>query len=276
MNDQSPIAPETAAAAPGARPAVEIALRVEGLSVAYRQQRALWNVSFALGKGRRLAVVGPNGAGKSTLLKAILGLVPVESGRIAVFGRPVEEVRLQIAYVPQIETVDWDFPITVREVVLMGRYGHLGYWGRPGAKDHAAVEGALESVGMKDFADRQVRLLSGGQQQRVFLARALAQEASLMLLDEPLAGVDARTEAAIFELMARFSREGRTLVVVHHDLQTLDRFDDVLMLNQVCVAFGPVEQTVTAENIRRTYGGRLAFVQEADRRLRRGGLHEER
>lgn len=250
-----------------------VALSVDSVTVTYQHKPVLRHVSMSVEKGRMLAIVGPNGAGKSTLLKAILGLVRVDTGAVHVLGRPLAEMRQQIAYVPQADTADWDFPISVREVVLMGRYGRLGWFGRPAAADHAAVTRALETVGMCDFADRHVRALSGGQQQRVFLARALAQEASLMLLDEPFAGVDARTETALFDLMDRFASEGKTLIVVNHNLQVLHRFDLVLLLNQRIIACGPPDQVVTAENLQATYGGRMSFVDEAERQITEGPIH---
>jgi len=246
------------------------ALEVAGLTVSYRQQPVLRRVHFAVPEGRLVAVIGPNGAGKSTLLKAVLGLVPIDAGEIRVLGQPVAQARRHVAYVPQTDSADWDFPITVREVVLMGRYRSLGYFGRPRAADHARVAAALETVGMTAYADRHIRQLSGGQQQRVFLARALAQEARVLLLDEPFAGVDARTEAAIFELMDRFSQAGQTLIVVNHNLQILDRFDAVLMLNRVVIAYGAPAEVVHADNLRRLYGGRMSFVDEAERALREG------
>jgi manganese/zinc/iron transport system ATP- binding protein len=246
------------------------ALRVDGLTVSYRHVPVLRRVSLAVPPGRLVAVVGPNGAGKSTLLKAILGLIPRDAGTIELFGRGVEHARGLIAYVPQTESVDWDFPVTAGEVVLMGRYGRFGLFGRPTRADRESVDRCLSTVGMAEFADRHIRHLSGGQQQRVFLARALAQEANILLLDEPLAGVDARTEAAIFELMNRFSQDGKTLVVVNHNLQVLERFHDVLLLNQVVVAYGPPSEVVNEVNLRRTYGGRMSFVDEAEQQLREG------
>lgn len=253
--------------------AAEYALSVDGVTVTYRHKPVLRNVSLHVRTGQLAAIVGPNGAGKSTLLKAVLGLAPLDNGQVRVLGRPLDEMRQHIAYVPQTDTADWDFPISVREVVLMGRYGRLGWFGRPGAADHAAVTRSLETVGMLEFADRHVRALSGGQQQRVFLARALAQEAGVMLLDEPFAGVDARTEAALFELMDRFAGEGKTLVVVNHNLQVLHRFNLVLLLNQRVIACGPPGEIVTAENLQLTYGGRMSFVDEAERQLAEGAMH---
>ncbi|MBL8880536.1 MAG: metal ABC transporter ATP-binding protein [Phycisphaerales bacterium] len=251
----------------------EFALSVENVTVTYRNKPVLRHVSMNVGRGRMLAIVGPNGAGKSTLLKAILGLVEIDSGTVRVLDQPLAAMRQQVAYVPQTDTADWDFPISVREVVLMGRYGRLGWFGRPGPADQTAVTRALETVGMSDFADRHVRALSGGQQQRVFLARALAQEASVMLLDEPFAGVDARTETALFGLMDRFADEGKTLIVVNHNLQVLHRFDLVLLLNQRVIACGPPDEVVTAEKLQATYGGRMSFVDEAERQITEGPIH---
>ncbi len=249
------------------------ALEVHGLTVSYHEKPVLHNVSFAVPGGRLVAVVGPNGAGKSTLLKGILGLVARDAGEVRVLGQPLAGNRLAVAYVPQTESVDWDFPVTAGEVVMMGRYGHLGHFGRPSATDRALVRQCLETVSMQEFAHRHIRQLSGGQQQRIFLARALAQQAQILLLDEPLAGVDARTEHAIFELMTRFAAEGKTLIVVHHDLEVLERFDSVLLLNQSVIAFGPIAETATRENLRRTYGGQMRFLDEAERQLREAPDH---
>ncbi|MEM8739227.1 MAG: metal ABC transporter ATP-binding protein [Planctomycetota bacterium] len=244
-------------------------LEVRDLTVAYDARPVLRSVSFTMEAGQMLSVVGPNGAGKSTLLKAMLGLITPDFGGVTVFGRSVDAVRHRLAYVPQTEGVDWDFPVTVGEVVLMGRYGRKRWFGRPGAADRAAAGAALERVGMGRFADRHIRQLSGGQQRRVFLARALCQGADLLLLDEPFAGVDAATERAIFGLIDQMADEGRAMLVVNHDLSILNRFDRVLLLNQRVVAFGPPEAVVTDENLRATYGGRLSLLDEADETLRR-------
>ena len=246
------------------------ALEVIGLTVSYRQKAVLRHVSVSAGTGQLVAIIGPNGAGKSTLLKAVLGLVPIDAGAIRVLGRPLEAARRRVAYVPQTDSADWDFPITVREVVLMGRYVAHGLFGRPTERDAELVRQALTTVGMQEYADRHIRQLSGGQQQRVFLARALAQQAEILLLDEPFSGVDARTEAAIFELMSSFSRAGKTLIVILHNLQILDRFDQVLMINQQVIAYGPPKQVVTPEYLRRTYGGRISFVDEAEQVIQQG------
>lgn len=251
-------------------PATCAAVSVRGVSVSYRHLPALRHVSADVPRGDLLAVVGPNGAGKSTLLKAILGLVRLDAGEVLILGQPAAQMRMQVAYVPQTESVDWDFPITVAEVALMGRYGRLGWFGRPRAADHALVRESLDTVGMADFASRHIRELSGGQQQRVFLARALVQQAPILLLDEPFAGVDARTEAAILDLMQQFAAQGKTLIVVNHNLQILDRFASVLLLNQIVITQGPPAEALTDANLRRTYGGRMSFVAEAERQLREG------
>jgi len=236
--------------------------------VAYDGRPVLRSVSFDVPRGTIMGIVGPNGAGKSTLLKALLGLVRLDYGVIEVFGNPIEQMRDRIAYVPQTEAVDWDFPVTVFDVVLMGRYGKLGWFGRPKRADRDAVNTALEQVDMSAFRDRHIRQLSGGQQQRVFLARALCQHADILLLDEPFAGVDAVTEHAIFDLISNLTGEGKTLLVVNHDLSVLDRFDLVMLLNGRVVAMGPPNEIVTEDNLRRTYGGRLSLLDRADATLR--------
>ncbi|MBB6428542.1 metal ABC transporter ATP-binding protein [Algisphaera agarilytica] len=243
-------------------------LQATDVTVAYDARPVLRSVSFSLEPGQMLGIVGPNGAGKSTLLKSLLGLIQPDFGQVRVFGEAVDDVRSRIAYVPQTEGVDWDFPITVREVVLMGRYGQKGWFGRPTKEDRERAHIALEKVGMAKFEKRHIRQLSGGQQRRVFLARALCQGAELLLLDEPFAGVDAATEKAIFALIDQMAVEGKALLVVNHDLSILDRFDRVLLLNQRVIAFGSPDVVVTEENLRATYGGRLSLLDEADETLR--------
>ena len=245
-----------------------VAIEIRGLTVSYGHRPVVRSVSVDIPSGRLTGIVGPNGAGKSTLLKAVLGLIVPESGSIRIFGKPVEAFRHRIAYGPQTEAVDWDFPVSVMDVVLMGRYGHLGWFGRPKLADREVAREALTMVSMQDYASRHIRQLSGGQQQRVFLARALCQQADILLLDEPFSGVDAATEQAIFDLIDRLTSEGKTLVVVNHDLSVLNRFDFVLLLNQQVVAFGPTEEVVTDRNLRRTYGGRLTLLDRADAVLR--------
>lgn len=237
-----------------------LAIEVNDLTVAYREQPVLWDVDLAVPRGVLLAIVGPNGAGKTTLIKAILGLVDPAAGEVKVHGRPYDEQRRLIAYVPQRGTVDWDFPTSVLDVVMMGRYGALGWLRRPGARERDAAMAALEKVGMADFAHRQISQLSGGQQQRVFLARALVQDARVYLMDEPFQGVDARTERAIVTVLQELREQGDTVVAVHHALQTVpEYFDQVALLNVRLVASGPVEDVFTDENLRVTYGGRVPF-----------------
>lgn len=237
----------------------EWAIEVEDLTVMYGDRPALWDVDWRVPRGVRMAVVGPNGAGKTTLLRALMGLVRPVSGSITLFGRPPAEVRRRIGYVPQRTAVDWDFPSTVLDVVLMGRYVHLGWFRRPGPADRERALEALAQVGMDHLADRQIGELSVGQQQRVFVARALAQDADLYLMDEPFAGVDAVTEQALAAVLQRLHAAGRTIVVVHHDLQTVPTyFDWVTLLNVRCVASGPVAEVFTVENLNRTYQGAAA------------------
>ena len=246
------------------------ALSVHSLTVAYNRKPVLWDVEYEAPDHSLIAVVGPNGAGKSTLIKAVLGLIPVASGAVEFWGKPLRRVRRQVGYVPQRGSVDWDFPVSALEVVAMGRYGMLG-WLRPVTRQHRdAALACLDQVGMADLADRQISQLSGGQQQRVFLARALAQEARLYFMDEPFAGVDAATERAIVDVLRRLRAEGRTVIVVHHDLSTVaDYFDQVLLLNGRVIAAGPVPTTFTAPNLHSTYGGRLALLDDASQALAR-------
>ncbi|MFN7962966.1 MAG: metal ABC transporter ATP-binding protein [Thermoanaerobaculia bacterium] len=268
---EAPLAP--AASSTAAPALLEPAIEIHDLTVAYGTQPVLWDVDVALPEGRLIAIVGPNGAGKSTLLKASLGLVTPLTGWVKVFGGPVAERRSWIGYVPQRESVDWDFPTSALDVVTMGLYGGLGWFRRPGKAQRERALACLEQVGIEDLAHRQISQLSGGQQQRVFLARALAQDARLYLMDEPFAGVDATTERAILGLLQQLRRDGRTVVAVHHDLQTVSEyFDHVVLLNLRLVAAGPVETTFTPENLQRTYGGRLTVLsQTAESLLRSGG-----
>ena len=235
---------------------------VSGLTVAYNQAPALWNIDYTAPAGALVAVFGPNGAGKSTFLKGALGLVPTVAGRAAAFGAPLGTMRRRIAYVPQRESVDWAFPATALDVATMGLYRKIG-WLRPVRRRHReAALAALAELGMADFADRQIGQLSGGQQQRVFLARALVQDADLYLMDEPFAGVDAATERTIVALLRRLSAQGKTAIVVHHDLSTVrEYFDAALLLNVRRIAAGPVAEAMTEANLQRAYGGRLAATQ---------------
>lgn len=233
-------------------------LAVSGLTVSYNRKPVLWNVDYVAPRGR-IAIIGPNGAGKSTFIKAVLGLVPTLGGDVRVFGRSVAKQRRLIGYVPQRESVDWDFPASAVDVVAMGLYGKIG-WLNPVRRRHKEqAREYLAQVGMADFADRQIGQLSGGQQQRVFLARALAQDAQVYLMDEPFAGVDAATERAIVDILKDLDRRGRTVICVHHDLQTApDYFDHALVINLRKVADGPMHRAFTPEVLQIAYGGRLA------------------
>ena len=237
------------------------AVEVRDLTVAYQDKPVLWDIDLTVPSGVLMAVVGPNGAGKTTLIKALLGLLRPAAGQVRFLGAPYEERRREVAYVPQRGSVDWDFPTSALDVVMMGLYGRLGWIRRPGRKERDLAMEALTKVGMQDFAHRQISQLSGGQQQRVFLARALVQDAEIYLMDEPFQGVDATTERAIISLLRELRQSDRTLLVVHHDLQTVtEYFDHVLLLNVRRIASGPVSEVFTEENLRLTYGGRVAFL----------------
>ncbi|GAA6181799.1 metal ABC transporter ATP-binding protein [Shimia sp. NS0008-38b] len=248
--------------APMAQVLAQSPLAVRGMTVSYGQKPVVFSVDMTVAEGAMTAIIGPNGAGKSTLLKAALGIVQPLAGQATVFGQPLEAARHRIAYVPQRASVDWDFPTRVIDVVLMGLYRELGLLRRIRGKHLDKARACLERVGMTDFADRQIGQLSGGQQQRVFLARALAQEADLYLLDEPFAGVDAATEKAIIDVLKSLRSEGKTVVAVHHDLTTVrSYFDRVFLINTRKIAEGSVSEAFTPENLNKTYGGRLATGQ---------------
>jgi manganese/zinc/iron transport system ATP- binding protein len=240
------------------------------MTVAYQRKPVLWDVELDIPAGALVGLVGPNGAGKSTLLKAVLELVPKASGRVMIFGKPYAQQRRRVGYVPQRESVDWDFPVNALDVVAMGLYGRIG-WFRPVRKAHRELaRAALHRVGLADLAHRQISQLSGGQQQRVFLARALAQDADLYLMDEPFASVDAATERAIIDVLGQLRAAGKTVLVVHHDLETVpEYFDYVILLNMRVVAHGPTSTTFTPENLRKTYGGRLTLLEQAAHKLSR-------
>ena len=264
----SPASLASAAIAPG--PAATPVLDVHDVTVAYHRKPVLWDVDLVLQEPRLVGIVGPNGAGKSTLIKAILGLVPLASGRVQIFGEDVPAVRRRVGYVPQRESVDWDFPVTVLDVVLMGTYGRLGWFRRPGRRERDTARDCLAHVGMADYATRQIGQLSGGQQQRVFLARALAQQADIYFMDEPMAGVDAATERVVFELLAELRRQQKTVLVVHHDLRTVPQYYEyVVLLNMGVVAAGPTSAVFTPQNLQQTYGGRLAVLDDAAEALRK-------
>ncbi|MCP4902837.1 MAG: metal ABC transporter ATP-binding protein [bacterium] len=242
----------------------EWAIEVEDLTVAYGEQPVLWDVDVKVPAGVKMAIVGPNGAGKSTLIKAILGLVPSVAGEVRLFGQPLQK-RGHIAYVPQRATLDWDFPTDVLDVVTMGTYGQLGWFRRPGVEQRDRAIAALTQVGMEGYHRRPIAQLSGGQQQRVLLARALVQDAEVFMLDEPFQGVDAPTERAIVEVLDSLAEAGKTVVVVHHDLQTIpEYFDWVLLLNVRAIEYGPVADAFSEENLRLTFGGRVGVLSQAD------------
>ncbi len=237
------------------------AIQVTDLTVAYRETPVLWDIDLDVPPGVLLSIVGPNGAGKTTLIKAILGLVRPAAGNVLIYNKPYAVQRKIVGYVPQRGSVDWDFPTNVLDVVMMGRYGALGWVRRPGKQDRELAMHAIEKVGMEKYTTRQISQLSGGQQQRVFIARALVQDATIYLMDEPFQGVDATTERTIIALLQELRENGKTVVVVHHDLQTVtDYFDWVMLLNIRRIASGPVEETFTPDNLRETYGGRIAFI----------------
>ena len=249
----------------------EPALEVHDLTVSYLRRPVLYGVDFAVPQGSLVGIIGPNGAGKSTLIKSIMGLVPASGGWARVFGEPVKEQITRVGYVPQRESVDWDFPVNVMDVVLMGCYGRIGLIRRMGRGEKARARAALEKVGMLPYADRQISNLSGGQQQRVFIARALAQESEIYLMDEPFAGVDAATEAALITLMKEMRDAGKTLIVVHHDLASArEYFDMLLLLNMRVVAFGDTGRVFTGELLQQTYGGRLTVLSEIADKVAKG------
>ena len=238
-----------------------LAVDVDDLTVAYREKPVLWDIDLKVPRGVLMAIIGPNGAGKTTLIKTILGLVKPAAGRVLIHGRLYKEQRHLVAYVPQRGSVDWDFPTNVLDVVMMGRYGELGWIRRPGKTEQQLAEEALQKVGMLDFKKRQISQLSGGQQQRVFLARALVQEAQVYFMDEPFQGVDATTEKAIVKLLKELREAGKTVLVVHHDLQTVSEyFDWVMLLNVRSIASGKVREAFTENNLRLAYGGKVAFL----------------
>jgi manganese/zinc/iron transport system ATP- binding protein len=245
------------------------------VTVAYGRRPVLWNVDLAIAEPCLFGVIGPNGAGKSTLLKAALGLVPVVGGHVRFFGQPLAEARGRVGYVPQRETVDWDFPVSVMDVVLMGTYGRLGWFRRPGRRERELAADCLDRVGLASLAGRQIGRLSGGQQQRVFLARALAQEAEIYLLDEPMAGVDVRSQERIFGVLAGLREAGRLVVVVHHDLRTAaEWFDQVALIDMRLVAAGPTREVLTPENLEKTYAGRIEVLEQLGRAVAERGRTE--
>ena len=247
-------------------PTSEIAIRVEDLTVSYGPVPALLDVSVSIPAGELIGVIGPNGSGKSTLIKSMMGFIKPDVGEVFLFGKPVSQTKALVAYVPQRGSVDWDFPITVREVAAMGRYGHRRWWQDLGRADYRAADEALEQVRMSDFSKRQIGQLSGGQQQRVFMARALAQNADILLLDEPFAGVDAATERAILDVLEDLKNDGKTVVVVHHDLATAaEYFDLLILLKQRLFGFGPPKMILNPKLLGDVYEGTLRVFAELER-----------
>ena len=240
---------------------LDIAIHVEDLTVTYNNEPALWDIDMEVPKGALMAIVGPNGAGKTTILKAILGLIKPNAGRISIFGKPAKKQKKLVAYVPQKASVDWDFPISVLDTALMGTYSSLGWIKRPGKLSRQKAISALKMVDMADLKDVQIGELSGSQQQKVFIARILAQDADIFLLDEPFHGVDQSTEKIIVNVLRNLKSNGKTVVVVHHDLQTVaEYFDWALLMNVRRIAFGPVKEALTEKNLCLAYGGKSGFL----------------
>lgn len=248
-------------------PAVEI----HDLSVSYDKKPVLWGIDLSIPDGSLCGIMGPNGAGKSTLIKSIMDLLATNSGYVKIFGMPLDNVRKRVSYVPQRESVDWDFPASVFEIVMMGRYSNLGLFKNPRKADRDAALRSLELVGMDKYQNRQISQLSGGQQQRVFLARALTQDADIYFMDEPFAGVDASTEKAIIKILKDLAKAGKTIIVVHHDLQSVQTyFDWLILLNLRLVASGPTSEVFTNEILEETYGGKLTILTEVGELVKKG------
>lgn len=249
------------------------ALEIHDLTVSYHKKPVLWDIDLSLPLGKVVGIMGPNGAGKSTLLKAIMGLVPSDSGYVKLFGKSLDEVRKQVSYVPQKESIDWDFPVSVLDVVVMGRYARLGLFQRPRRQDREKALMCLREVDMEALANRQIGQLSGGQQQRVLLARALAQEAELYMMDEPFVGIDITTEKMIMHLLRTMALEGKTIIAVHHDLQSAaDYFDWSILLNMRAIAAGPTKDVLTPDRLQEAYGGQLTVLSKVSNLLKEGGL----
>lgn len=249
---------------------IQPALEIHDLTVAFDRKPVLWNIDLKIPQGKLVGIIGPNGAGKSTLIKAVMGILPLSSGYTKLFNQEIEDVRHKISYVPQRESVDWDFPASVLDVVLMGRYAKLGLFKRPRRADRDVAMDCLKKVGMEAYAGRQISQLSGGQQQRTFLARALAQQADIYFMDEPFSGVDAATEKTIIDLLRTMTQTQRTVIVVHHDLQSVPQyFDWVILLNTRLVACGPTDEVFTQKNLQETYGGKLTILADVADLIRR-------
>lgn len=241
------------------------AVSIKNLTVTYHKKPAIKGINLDIDEGAIIGIIGPNGAGKSTLIKAILGLLPADTGEIKIFGKDNSESLKRASYIPQKEQFDWDFPINVSEVVMMGRYPHISLFGRPSEKDEEIVSRMIDKVEMKNYEHTQIRNLSGGQQQRIFVARALAQESDIYFLDEPFVGVDAKTETAVFNLIKELKDNGKTILIVHHDLgKVKDYFDKLILINQTLIAYGNTDDVFTADIIQKTYGGRLTILQKVE------------
>lgn len=241
------------------------AITVKNLTISYQNKTAIKGINLIIKSGSITGIMGPNGAGKSTLIKGILGLLRYDTGEVKIFGKDIDSWRKQIAYIPQKEQFDWDFPINVKDVVIMGRYSHLPVVGFPKEKDKKIADDALKKLEMDKYAKRQIRQLSGGQQQRIFFARALAQEPEIFILDEPFTGIDAKTELFIFQIMKNLKEYGKTILVVHHDLsKAKEYFDDIVLINQTLIAYGKTEEVFTEKNIEKTYRGRLTILQKTE------------
>ncbi|MEM6813356.1 MAG: ABC transporter ATP-binding protein [Bacteroidota bacterium] len=248
----------------------DIALEIHDLTVSYDRKPVLWDIDLTLPRGKLFGIIGPNGAGKSSLIKAVMGLVPNSSGYIQLFNHNLEDVRSRVSYVPQRESVDWDFPASVLDVVLMGRYGKLGLFRKPRKADKEVAIDCLRKVGMEAYTQRQISQLSGGQQQRVFLARSLAQQADIYFMDEPFSGVDAATEKIMISILREMTEKGSTVIVVHHDLQSVNEyFDWVILLNMRLVAYGATEEVFNQELLQETYGGKLTLLSEVGNLMKR-------
>lgn len=243
-----------------------VILKVENLSVSYNGKKAVEKISFPAAPGQMIGIIGPNGAGKSTLIKAIMGLVNIDEGKIQIMNQPVNKVCKKIAYVPQRNTIDFDFPLLVEDVVMMGRYPHLTWWGLPGARDHQVVRDSLKKVGMFEFRKKQIGQLSVGQQQRVFLARALAQEAELYFLDEPFSSVDVTSEKMIVEILKELRNGGKTIFVVHHDLSKVGNyFDSLILIKKKLIASGRKEEVFQINYLLEAYSSSISTINEQER-----------
>lgn len=242
-----------------------VSIKIINLTISYNKRPAIKGINLDIEQGYIIGIIGPNGAGKSTLLKGVLGLLPTDTGEVKIFGKDIKDSLKRIAYIPQKEQFDWDFPINVSEVVLMGRYPYISLFGYPTLKDKEIVSQVIDKVEMNKYASTQIRNLSGGQQQRIFVARALAQESDIYFLDEPFVGVDAKTESSIFDLIKELKAAGKTIMIVHHDLSKVkDYFDKVILINQTLIAYGNTSEVFTPEFIHKTYGGRLTILQKAE------------